>query len=106
MALEVRADAYLKDVHFRAASGRLHATGRAVGTSPGPLDLYLIAGGHSQVETTVTPAVGGTPFALVADLPQGPTPLSVRVELVNGAVIWYVVEGTLAPQSDPAAHSS
>jgi hypothetical protein len=107
VALEVRATAYLKDVHFGTVAGRLHATGRAVGTAPQPLDLYLVADGHSLTETTIEASPAGTAFALAAELPQGPAPLSVRVELVNAAVIWYVVQGTLAvPQSNPAGRSS
>jgi hypothetical protein len=105
VAMEVRAAAFLKDVAFRlthGASPRLVATGQVAGCASRPLDLYLFAGGqflaHRMVEA-------GQRFELAAAAAADLTAL--RIELVDAATIWYVVErSVLSPQSKEAGNSS
>jgi len=80
--LEVRATAYLRDVRFIDGV----AEGRVVGEAPAALDLYLLAGRGTAAYTSLTASAAGTPFRLEAGDAAGP----YRVELVNGAVVWWV----------------
>jgi len=111
VALEVRATAFLRDVRFECLSDQLTARGLVVGeaTSQLPLELYLFAGDRFLTYERVQPAPGGQPFTLTGDFAgqEWPSPLPVRVELIDAAVIWYVVAGTVVgPHSNPAAGSS
>jgi hypothetical protein len=62
-----------------------------VGTAERPLDLYVIRERSTVAYTTVEAAPEGRPFHLVA---QGVSEdvSGVRVELVNGATVWYAWE--------------
>jgi hypothetical protein len=97
VALEVRCTAFLRAVRvWMTEEGRpdLHAEGEAVGTAERPLDLYVIRGRSTVAYTTVEAAPEGRPFHLVAE--GMPTEeCGVRVELVNGATVWYVWEGSV-----------
>jgi hypothetical protein len=106
VALEVRATAFLRDVIFRIDGQQLTAQGVVAGSAERPLDLYLFAAGQFLAyETTMagrTFEIGGelTVTAIENRLP-------VRVELVDAASIWYVVEGSVhAAQSKQAGESS
>jgi len=79
VALEIRASAYLSEVVWR--EGRIH--GRVVGYAERALDVYALGGQRTQAQASVLASEAGTPFVLKAN---GPVE---RVELVNGAVIWY-----------------
>jgi hypothetical protein len=79
IALEIRATAYLTDV---VRDGSL-VRGKVVGTAAGPLDLYLLTERTTVSEHSLTASEQGTAFAIEV---VGPVD---RVELVNGAVIWY-----------------
>jgi hypothetical protein len=79
VALEIRATAYLSDLRWHA--GQIH--GRVVGFAERALDLYAIGTRGTQAQASVVASEEGTPFAME---PIGPVE---RVELVNGAVIWY-----------------
>jgi hypothetical protein len=108
VALEVRATAYLKDVtfHLEEAVRRLTATGRVAGEAARPLDLYLFAGDQFLDHRMVG---ADQRFEIAADLSplQSQTTLPVRIELVDAATIWYVVEGTVTlGQSNEAGDSS
>jgi hypothetical protein len=83
VALEVRATAYLADVEMKGGT----ITGRVVGEAAGPLDLYAIASRHTVAQASVRATPEGTPFVMTAERGDG----GVRVELVNGAVIWYSI---------------
>jgi hypothetical protein len=89
VALEVRCAAYLSDVRvMRSAQGGLRVVGNVRGETDGPLDIYAVAEtgtiGYMQCSA-------GGPFELHTDaLP--PSDGILRVELVNGALVWYVVE--------------
>jgi hypothetical protein len=103
VALEVRCTAFLRGVRSWAEAGAgqaaLHVAGAVVGVAEGPLDLYVILGRSPLVETQVVAAPEGAPFHLVAGgldparlaAPDAETgrPAAVRVELVNGASVWY-----------------
>jgi hypothetical protein len=108
VALEVRATAFLRHVHFDFAGVQLRATGLVVGKAEGALDLYLLAENRCQAYCKVTATEPGQPFTLTAPLPEPPAAalVPVRVELVHGATVWYVVEGTVKTQSNPGADSS
>jgi hypothetical protein len=108
VALEVRATAFLRQVHFRLTGNQLEANGVVVGSAERPLELYLLADNRCQAYQPVEAAVTGQPFTLTAQLP-GPfedTVVPVRVELVHGATVWYVVQETIQAQSAGGADSS
>lgn len=78
VALEVRATAYLCDVE---RDGRI-VRGRIAGEADRPMDLYLIAGRRTVAQAEVR---AGERFEI-----DGAAGDDVRVELVNGAVVWYL----------------
>jgi hypothetical protein len=104
VALEIRRTAFLRHVQARwreaPAAGQLTLTGEVVGSSDRPLDLYAVVGEKTIAYTTVQPAATGSRFELVA--PDSETgwpdllPLSlgatVRLDLIDGGVIWYTAE--------------
>lgn len=104
VALEVRCGAFLRGVSAwtEAAEGnvKLRVQGEAVGTSDRPLDLYILLDRSTIAYRTIQPTVPGQRFEIVHEddrancgirLGQGGTDHEVRVDLVNGAVIWYSV---------------
>lgn len=109
VALEVRCPAFLRGVRpWTTVAGEtadLHVTGEVVGTCERPLELYVLLDASTVLYTTVAATPAGQPFHVVAEkLPanrerssaEEPTRLhTVRVELVNGAIVWYAVEQTL-----------
>jgi hypothetical protein len=104
VALEVRATAFLKDVAVRlteSASPQLVATGQVAGNASRPLDLYLFAAGQFLAHTMVE---AGQRFELAA----APVPAMtvVRIELVDAATIWYVVERSVPPEQSIAPGDS
>jgi len=108
VALEVRASAYLRGVRFWQEGIRLHAAGSVVGTSTQPLELYLFAAGQFLTHSLIEPAAEGHAFELSSDWPGVPAAgaIPVRVELVNVAIIWYVVEGSVQPGQSKAPPDS
>ena len=99
VALEVRARAFLRRIRAWSELGdgtvRLHFQGEAVGTCERPLELYVLLNGSTIAYRTIQPTPAGQAFGLVhedrvADLGQTGS-REVRIELVNGAVIWYTV---------------
>jgi hypothetical protein len=95
VALEVRASAYLRGLRLWATrsedAAQLHVAGQVAGVADRPLDLYALLHGSTVAYTTVT---AGQPFLLdseplAGDRWQRPGPAEVRVELVNGGVVWY-----------------
>ncbi len=97
VALEVRAAAFLRDVRVwrELAEGtvRLHVQGEAVGMCDRPLDLYVLMGRSTIAYRPIQPTPAGQAFDLVYD---GPIELAeIRIDLVNGAVVWYTVACTL-----------
>jgi hypothetical protein len=101
VALEVRCTAYLRHVRFHpVAVGnmfRLAVTGEVVGTCDRTLELYVIAGRSTVAYRTVEALPNGEAFQILSDPLSGEPEkeMPVRVELVNGACAWFVVEGLL-----------
>jgi hypothetical protein len=97
VALEVRRDAFLRDVTVEpGADGAIRVTGLAVGSSARPLELYVLVDGKNMSYSLVEARADGQPFD-VSFLPEGP-PQQVRVELVNGAERWYAVDVPEVPR--------
>ena len=72
---------------------RLHVQGEAVGMCDRPLDLYALMGRFTIAYRPIQPTPAGQAFDLVYD---GPVESSeIRIDLVNGAVVWYTVACTL-----------
>src|SRR5262249_7964906 len=98
VALEVRCTAYLRSVRWWVDDGgRLHVLGEVAGASERPLELYALVDDKTIIYATVEAAPLGQPFRFVSDAPiqrKATVPHEVRVELVNGATVWYRVEGT------------
>jgi hypothetical protein len=92
VALEVRAEAFLRDVRFEREGTRIAANGLVVGEAADPLELYLIAGRRCVAYDLARPTVEGQPFTLVGEVPLE-TPLHVKVELIDAATVWFAVEG-------------
>src|SRR5205823_3390725 len=101
VALEIRCAAYLRGVEAvaRPVDGRvaLTVTGEVVGESARELDLYVLLNDRNVAYQTVVARPGGGPFdvrldpyALIPEL--GTADNRVRVELVNGATVWYALE--------------
>src|SRR5262249_2999847 len=106
VAMEVRCTAFLRPVRVWAKVtgpiADLHVAGEVVGTAERPLELYVLLDNATVIYTTLEADPAGRPFHLVADaLPrerwqvpetQGRQPHEIRIELVNGATVWYRIE--------------
>jgi len=88
--LEVRATAWLRDVEVRPREGGYEVTGEVAGTCDQPLDLYVLAGRATLAHTAVH---AGNRFRMLTER-QTNKDQALRVELVQGAVVWYVIEPT------------
>jgi hypothetical protein len=107
IALEVRCSAYLRDVRWRLSSAGdraiLQVSGEVVGTADRPLELYGLIDGSTVIYSTLEPTPAGQSFSLKSepiDLLSRPgenleaaRDHAIRIELVNGAVRWYCIEG-------------
>jgi hypothetical protein len=104
VAMEVRRTAFLRGVRAWAEwSGdvpRLHISGEVVGSADRPLELYAILDRFTVAYGLTEAAPEGRAFTLVSDvLPperwqRGPH--MVRVDLVDGANVWYALEQGVA----------
>jgi hypothetical protein len=92
VALEVRRTAFLRGVRAAADGGRIRVQGEIVGSAGRPLELYVLFDGRTVHYGMVEPTAAGRAFEVVADGPGK----EVRVELVDGACVWYAVELPLA----------
>lgn len=94
VALEIRATAFLRNVRPCLDAGELAVDGEAVGTSENPLELYVLLDNKTVGYLVVTPSLCGQAFRIKAELPfpLGAPEHTVRVELVNGAAVWFAVE--------------
>jgi hypothetical protein len=102
VALEVRCLAFLRGVRWwTTAEGegvRLHVAGEVVGICGRPLELYVLLDNRTILYHVLEAAPAGKAFQATADaipLEETTRPREVRVELVNGASVWYAVEGML-----------
>ncbi len=98
VALEVRGPAFLRAVRLWSAgtgeTADLHVLGEVVGTSGRPLELYVLLNATTVLYTTVAATPAGQPFHVVAEKLRAERGRSheVRIELVDGATLWYAVE--------------
>ena len=91
VALEIRRDAYLTEVKVSCIGGGLCITGKAIGISPQPLEMYTLLDNRNADYRTIQPTPEGQPFRI--ELPwTAPLPHVVRVDLVHISAIWYAVE--------------
>ena len=79
---------------------KLHTRGQVVGTCDQPLELYVVLDRSTIAYRTIERSVAGQPFDMVyeetatdwcrrsTDRSNGP---ELRIDLVNGAVVWYTV---------------
>jgi hypothetical protein len=99
IALEVRCSAYLRGVRFHPVSDgnmvQLEVSGEVVGTCERPLELYVVARRSTVAYRTIDATPNGQAFQILSDPFPGDleSELPVRVDLVNGACSWFVVEG-------------
>jgi hypothetical protein len=91
VALEIRRDAFLRDVKaHRAPDGSIHVLGEVVGTSSIPLELYVLGDGKTTVYQVVDARAQGARFD-VFFMPEKAV-AQIRVELICGAERWDGVE--------------
>jgi hypothetical protein len=91
VAMEIRRTAFFRDVHFLFTDSRLLTEGKIVGTSERPLEVYVILDRSTVAYGVFQP---GTSFQLTSEpLTITGTP-TVRVDLVDGATVWYTLERT------------
>jgi hypothetical protein len=113
VALEVRCTAFLRGVSvqgsLRDGRGDVCITGEVVGTADASLDLYVILGRSPLAEVRLEAATAGQPFRITAGVapdllyatdPETGEAVQVRVELVNGAVVWYAMSRGIEPTTD------
>jgi hypothetical protein len=89
VAMEIRASAYLDEVQAKRSGDGLEVSGKAVGTAPDPLDLYVLLDRKNVHNEMIVPLPAGRPFVIQVPAVQGEV---ARVELVWRAQRWYVVE--------------
>lgn len=93
VALEIRCTAFLRAVLWQtipeAGKTRLRVTGEVAGIAERPLDVYVLAAGRTVLHASVE---AGQRFDLVSDEVDAIAPL--RVELVNGGVVWDVIDSS------------
>jgi len=98
VALEVRCSAYLRRIRMSVEERQLHVCGELVGVCERPLDLYVLLDRATIGYTTLEASVEGRQFHLDSAWPDDQDPAAphlVRVELVNGAMVWYAHEQTV-----------
>jgi hypothetical protein len=110
VALEVRCPAFLRGVRgwvtLESDGARLQVTGQVVGTSEGPLELYVLLDGATILYTPIATSAEGQAFHLEqakVQLRPAPTEHLAKVELVQAATAWYTVE---IPLVSPACGSA
>ncbi|HWG46788.1 MAG TPA: hypothetical protein VN688_28755 [Gemmataceae bacterium] len=104
VALEVRCTAFLRGLSWFAIKkgerAELHVTGQVVGVAERPLELYIVLDRSVVAYQVVTATTEGQPFEIVVpDLAVEDGGSVVKVDLVNGASVWYTNEGTVTLES-------
>jgi hypothetical protein len=91
IALEVRRDAFLRDVAaLWGPDGMVHVKGFVAGSCDGPLEIYILADGRNVHYCLVEASEGGTVFT--ASCAVDARPRMVQVELIRVAERWDAVE--------------
>lgn len=93
VALEVRGPVFLRRVRAWTVAGKLHVAGDVGGSSERALELYVLVNGETR---SYTSQAAGQSFHVTAD--PGPR---VRVELVDGAVLWHAVDVDCESVAEP-----
>jgi hypothetical protein len=88
VALEVRRTAFLRNLRVTSKDW-LHVSGEVAGTAEGPLELYVICERRTVAYAAVE---AGKPFQIQAEKIEGRI---VRVDLVQGASIWWTEEKSI-----------
>jgi hypothetical protein len=91
VALEIRGSARLRNVRVRNVAGRLEVAGQVIGVADHPLDLYVLQEGTTLAYVSVAANRVGNFFAVTSDPLPDCSGDSVKVELVNGGVVWDCV---------------
>jgi hypothetical protein len=94
VALEVRRTAFLRNLRVSVADG-LHVRGEVAGQADEPLELYVICDRRTAAYAAVE---AGKPFQVSAGLvglENSTQPTEIRVDLVQGAEVWYREERQL-----------
>jgi hypothetical protein len=89
VALEIRRTAFLRSVRISLSEGRLHVEGEIAGSAARPLELYVVLD-RSTVAYGVAEA--SQKFALASEPMSLRGIHGVRVDLVDGATVWYTLE--------------
>lgn len=89
VALEVRRTAFLVDVRLQLREGQLHVAGVIAGAASRPLELYVVL---DRSTVAYGMAEAGQSFSLVSEPLVLEGRHEVRVDLVDGAVVWYTLE--------------
>jgi hypothetical protein len=95
VALEIRSTAFLRRVRAVQRGEPpeyLEVSGLVVGSSDRPLDLYVLVADRTRAQTSLAPTEQGQPFRLQVESEAWTGDREVRVELVDGGVVWYGVE--------------
>ena len=96
VALEVRRTAFLRGLRVSAEGDRLLVRGEVVGSAERPLELYAVLDRSTAAYSLAEAAPEGRAFTLASEeLPperRGPGPHPVRIDLVDGATVWYAAE--------------
>lgn len=91
VAMEIRKDAFLADVHIERSESATTLAGKAVGIAPQPVELYVLVDGRHVDYRTIEPTPAGQAFQFeLLDITSSNR--TVRVEMIHISSIWYVVE--------------
>jgi hypothetical protein len=92
VAMEVRRTAVLRNVRFSFTDSRLVTEGEIAGSAERPLEVYVVLDRSTVAYGT---CLAGTSFRLTSEGLTITGTHFVRVELVDGATVWYTLEQTL-----------
>jgi len=109
VAMQIRRTAFLRSVSVRVERSadvtRLHISSEVAGTAERPLELYVVLDRSTVAYAVAEAAPEGRMFTLSSeDLPPERCqagPHVVRVDLVDGANVWYTVEQALDFSAPP-----
>jgi hypothetical protein len=93
VALEVRGQVWLADLHAEKTGDRIRIAGVARGQAEGSLDLYAILGRATVIHARVEAMVAGRPFEFISEpLPALHLASVLTIELVSGSNVWHSAE--------------
>jgi hypothetical protein len=99
VVLEVRCQAFLRNIRVAFANGALQIEGIVAGCADRPLELYAVLGRRNVAYSTVTPSPAGSSFHMSGEIPSldaDDGPPVFKLDLVNGASVWYTFEQVCA----------